>query len=322
MIWMNPCRAASGAEMKKSARVPSRDSRQAKLTLFKPVNPEASRIFIQGMAGNGTGGVRVRFRRRNVGQHVKKGPGVEPAVIQRLAVKLRKPVGGENRDCHSNKGWNRPSTARRQVQRPILSCRQSAAIGTGRQTVCRAGTACFPCPVPERAGPPGKCWRARRERHCWKASPRKMECRAWFRCGAVCPPAAHFFRRPARLVLSRPLLFPASSSNSRRRGLTVIGAVPAVLGDGERKLALRQVGEVIEFHAQIVFQRRDEFRIPFGHEFVVKRFHRRVIPEQPLGRLMAGGPQRGAIGHGRAETACPPAADFPRAESRPAGARQ
>ena len=41
--------------MKKSACAPSRDSRQVKLTLFRPVKPDAPRIFSHGMAGKGLG---------------------------------------------------------------------------------------------------------------------------------------------------------------------------------------------------------------------------------------------------------------------------
>jgi hypothetical protein len=70
------------------------------------------------------------------------------------------------------------------------------------------------------------------------------------------------------------------------------------LRDGEGQLALRQIGEVADLHAEVAFQRRDELLVPLGHELVVKRLHRRVVPEQPLRRLLAGGAQRGEVRHG------------------------
>ena len=101
------------------------------------------------------------------------------------------------------------------------------------------------------------------------------------------PASVHFLRSAARLVLSRSLLPLVSSSNSRP-GAGIVPAVPAVLRDGEGQLALRQTGVVTELDAQILFQRGDEFFVPSGHELVVKRFHRRIVPEQPLRRLMGG----------------------------------
>ncbi len=81
---------------------------------------------------HGAGRIGIRLRRRDMGQHVKKGFSIEPAVIQRGIAELRELVSGKNLRCRPAAAGNRRSAARRCFQRLWLNCRQSAAIQTGR----------------------------------------------------------------------------------------------------------------------------------------------------------------------------------------------
>ncbi len=59
-----------------------------------------------------------------------------------------------------------------------------------------------------------------------------------------------------------------------------------------------KIHEIVEFHAEVAFERLDELLVPLGDEMIVKRFHRRVAPEHPAGRLLGGDAHGGAVRHG------------------------
>ena len=93
-----------------------------------------------------------------------------------------------------------------------------------------------------------------------------------------------FFDQRGEIGLERiALALGVQQQQQARRNVVV--AVRAVDGHGEGELALRQLHEIGDLHAQIAFQRRDKLIVPLRHEFVVKRLHGRVVPEHPAGRL-------------------------------------
>ena len=124
-----------------------------------------------------------------------------------------------------------------------------------------------------------------------------MGCREEFPFGVIFPPPSTCCG--AGQIGFEQVTFVPGIEQQKDAWLDIVGAIPAVLSNGQRKLALWQICEVTQFDSQITFQWIDEFRIPFRNELVVKRLHGRIIPEKPLGRLMAGGAQRCAIGYGQ-----------------------
>ena len=115
--FQNALRLDSGAARNKFSCAPSCDSRQLKLALFKPIRPDASKILSHGICGMGLGASGFGCWRRDLCEHVEKSFRVEPAVIQRRVVELRKFVGGENRVVGRTAASRRRSGARRPVRR-------------------------------------------------------------------------------------------------------------------------------------------------------------------------------------------------------------
>ena len=67
-------------------------------------------------------------------------------------------------------------------------------------------------------------------------------------------------------------------------------ALPAVLKDGERELALSQTAVVGESDAELPLQRRNEFLSDLVHQLLGKRLHSRVAPELAAGVRLVGRP--------------------------------
>ena len=79
----------------------------------------------------------------------------------------------------------------------------------------------------------------------------------------------------------------------------LILALPAILKDGKRELAPGQIRIVVEFHAQLAFQRLDDFLVEFVDQFFSKWLQGGVAPHLTAGVGIVGGAGLRVVRHGQ-----------------------